>query len=232
MKHSSNYKNQCVVVFLKIPQKTGVKTRLAKTLGKDIVVDLYKNFVADILETLKNIQCDFIICFYPSNAQTQAAEWLGPDHTFLPQQGNNLGARMSNAFVDSFSKGFRHVLLIGTDFPDLSAQIIDNAFQCLPENDAVIGPSVDGGYYLIGFNADTFLSAVFDDMAWGTVNVFEKTMQAFNNKKLKVHVLPPWRDIDTYEDLKFFCKTYSEKQCAALHTAAYLKRIAFNLKLK
>jgi len=226
----NNHKDRCVIVFLKVPQKTSVKTRLAESLGQDIATDLYKYFVADILETLKKSRHNFIICFYPPDDRPEAAGWLGHSQTLLPQLGNNLGTRMSNAFDDSFSKGFRNMILIGTDFPDLPAEIIDQAFKYLPENDAVIGPSVDGGYYLIGFNADTFLPAVFDDMPWGTENVFEKTIKVLNNKGLKIHILPKWRDIDTFEDLEVFYKTYSENKSTATNTAAYLKRIGFSPK--
>jgi rSAM/selenodomain-associated transferase 1 len=217
-------------VFLKIPQKTSVKTRLAESLGKDTATDLYKNFVADILETLKNNRHNFIICFYPPHAQPEAAGWLGHTLTLTPQYGNDLGTRMSNAFADSFSEGFRHVLLIGTDFPDLPAGIFDNAFKFLPENDAVVGPAVDGGYYLIGFNANSFLPSVFDDMPWGTRNVFEKTIKVLRNKGLKVYILPKWRDIDTLEDLESFSKTYSANKSAASNTVTYLKRIGFKIR--
>jgi len=227
---SNNRQNQCVIVFLKVPQKTSAKTRLAKSLGQEAATNLYINFVTDILVTLKRNRHKFIICFYPPHAQPEAADWLGHTQTLLPQRGDNLGARMSNAFIHSFSKGFQNVLLMGTDFPDLPAEIIDTAFHSLSENDAVMGPSVDGGYYLIGFSADTFLPAVFEDMPWGTEDVFEKTMKVFRNKGLKVHVLPKWRDIDTYEDLEFFIKTYTESQPTASNTAAYLKSIGFNLQ--
>ena len=201
-------------------------------MDKEIVANIYKNFVTDTLETLQRGRYNFNICFYPPQALFEATAWLGHSHTLLPQRGNNLGARMSNAFVKIFSKGFQNVLLMGTDFPDLPAKIIDTAFHSLAANDAVIGPSVDGGYYLIGFNADTFLPAVFDDMPWGTEDVFEKTIKVFSNKGLKVYVLPKWRDIDTYQDLEFFIKTYTENQPTASSTAAYLKSIGFKFNSK
>ena len=219
-----------MIVFLKVPQKTSVKTRLAKSLGQEAATNLYIHFVTDILETLKRSRHTFIICYYPPDAQPEAADWLGHAQTLLPQRGDNLGLRMSNAFVTLFSKGFQKVLLMGTDFPDLPTEIIDTAFHSLTANDAVIGPSVDGGYYLIGFRTATFLPAVFDDMPWATEDVFTKTMKVFSKKGLKVHVLPQWRDIDTYEDLEFFIKTYTKSQPTASNTVAYLKSIGFNLK--
>ncbi len=207
-----------------------MKTRLAKVLGPEAATDLYVHFVTDILETLQRGRHKLIICFYPPDAQPEAAGWLGQDQILWPQQGDSLGSRMANAFIRSFSKGYQKVLLMGTDFPDLPTAFIDSAFHNLAANDAVIGPSVDGGYYLIGFRADTFWAAVFDAMPWGAEDVFEKTMTVFRSKGLKVHVLPEWRDIDTYEDLEFFIKTYTERQSTAFNTAAYLKRTGFNLK--
>lgn len=132
---------------------------------------------------------------------------------------------MANAFEKMFSKGYQHALLMGTDFPDLPGSIVDEAFKSLDNNDAVIGPTVDGGYYLIGFKSTTFLPQVFDDIPWGTEDVFEMTVKVFQKNKFKLHVLPKWRDIDTYEDLKFFYKTYSQKESSASNTAAYLASI-------
>ena len=225
MDPSKNSIDQCVIVFLKVPQKTSVKTRLAKSLGPEVATNLYTHFVTDILTTLKRSRHKHIICFYPPDAQPEAAEWMGHDQILWPQQGDGLGARMANALTRSFSNGYQKALLMGTDFPDLSTQVIDTAFHSLTANDAVIGPAVDGGYYLIGFRADTFLPTVFDEMPWGTKGVFSETIKAFRNKGLKIHVLPQWRDIDTYEDLEFFIQSYTASQPTASSTAAYLKRI-------
>ena len=223
-------KDRCILVFLKVPQKSVVKTRLAKVLGQGAAAGLYQNFVFDLLDTLNSGCFRFTICFHPPQARSEVADWLGHPYPVLPQQGNNLGERMANAFKQAFSQGFRHVLLVGTDFPDLPAAILDQAFNNLPENNGVIGPSTDGGYYLIGFNRNTFLPAVFDEMPWGTETVFEKTLKVFNSNRHKIHVLPKWRDIDTFEDLEFFIKTYSPKKSRASKTAAYLKSIGFDLK--
>ncbi len=225
-----NHSTRCVIVFLKVPQKSRVKTRLSKFLGPEIAVDIYRNFVADILGMLNKSPYRIIVGYYPPHAQSEAVEWLGPGYTLMPQKGNNLGKRMANAFDKIFSKGYQHALLIGTDFPDLPESIVNEAFKSLDNNDAVIGPAVDGGYYLIGFNSSTFLPQIFDDMPWGTEDVFEITVKTFQNNKSKIHVLPKWRDIDTYEDLDFFIKTHGGKQSAAANTTAYLASIKLNKK--
>jgi len=217
--------DQCVIVFLKVPQRVPVKTRLSKSLDQEIVVNLYKNFVLDVLGMLQTGRHTTVIGFYPPQALREITSWLGRDHDYLPQQGDDLGQRMENAFDSIFQTGFRQVLLLGTDFPDLPGSIIDEAFESLHKNDAVIGPAVDGGYYLIGFNSHSFLPAVFDKIPWGSDTVFEKTMTVLGSNRSRIHVLPQWRDIDTYQDLEFFIKRHAEKGSAASNTAAYLANI-------
>jgi glycosyltransferase A (GT-A) superfamily protein (DUF2064 family) len=111
---------------------------------------------------------------------------------------------MRNAFNETFAESFDKTILIGTDIPDLSPDIINNAVIGLNEYPAVIGPSMDGGYYLIGFNSSGFLPDIFSGIPWGTNEVFLKTMNCFTEKSLSICVLPECRDIDTYEDLNEF----------------------------
>jgi len=225
LNRSADSNDQCVIIFLKVPQRVPVKTRLSKSLDQKIVVNLYKNFVLDVLGMLQTGRHATVICFYPPQALHEITAWLGRDHDYLPQQGNDLGQRMENAFDSIFQKGFRQVLLLGTDFPDLPGSIIDEAFESLHKNDAVIGPAVDGGYYLIGFNLHSFLPEVFDKIPWGSDTVFQKTITVLGSNRSRIHVLPPWRDIDTYQDLEFFIKRHAEKGSAASNTAAYLAGI-------
>ena len=127
---------------------------------------------------------------------------LGPEYRYLPQRGRDLGERMKNGFLDTFTRGFEKVVLIGSDIPDLPLSFVEEAFTSLSEMDAVIGPSFDGGYYLIGFTKGAFLPRVFEGIAWGTEKVFKSTIQILTDEKRKLYVLPRWRDIDTIEDLK------------------------------
>jgi rSAM/selenodomain-associated transferase 1 len=144
----------------------------------------------------------FYICFYPNNALKGLKEWLGDQHHYIPQKGKDLGERMSNAFRKAFDTGFKRVVLVGSDIPDLPLEVIEEAFISLKEEDAAIGPAYDGGYYLIGFKEKTFSPQVFERMAWGTERVFEDTMKVLKNLNQRVHTLPYLRDIDTVDDLK------------------------------
>jgi len=194
--------DRCVLFFIKNPQKAKVKTRLASAIGDKMAVNLYKRFLLEMLSTLNKGTFLFYLCFHPEDSLKDLKNWLGEDYLYIPQIGENLGDKMKNAFIEAFSMKFKRVLLIGSDIPDLPLEFIDEAFKSLDEKDAVIGPSVDGGYYLIGFKDKTFLSRAFERIPWSTERVFDETMKVLENQKLTIHTLQPLRDIDTVEDLE------------------------------
>ena len=178
-----------------------IKSRLSKDLDEDTVLTLYKSFVFDILDTLKEGKYFFKICFYPPESKEKMTGWLGQNLSYMPQRGIDLGERMKNAFIDTFSEGFSRVTLIGSDIPDLRNTILNRAFE-LDKYHAVIGPAADGGYYLIGFKNNTFLPEIFEGIEWGSGTVFVKTIDIFRRDKYLVNILPEWQDIDTLNDLK------------------------------
>ena len=196
---------QCMLVFTKAPEKGTVKTRLAAAIGEGHACRLYERFVPDLLKTLEKAADDghytLRVCFHPPASDKAVAAWLGGRYAYLPQRGDNLGERMNNAFREGFAAGHRQILLLGSDIPDLPAGIIHDGFAALKKYGAVIGPSHDGGYYLIGFRSDCFLPDAFAGVRWGTGEVYEKTMALLRFGNRNVSVLPVWRDIDTLEDL-------------------------------
>jgi len=97
-----------------------------------------------------------------------------------------------------------------------------DAFSGLEKNNAVIGPAVDGGYYLIGFNKDSFLPEVFVNKPWGTDAVFEQTMAILDDRNLSVHVLPKWRDVDTIDDLRHLIQSLKKNPAGARDTYLFL----------
>jgi rSAM/selenodomain-associated transferase 1 len=191
-----------VILFVKLPEKGKVKSRLAQRMDEDLVLRLYENMVLDTIDMLTRGRFPFRICFTPSGARDQILEWLGPEHPSEPQTGDGLGDRMEGAFARVFTGEIEEALLIGSDIPGLTTEVIDEAFTALLTNDAVIGPADDGGYYLIGFRKRSFEPAVFHDMVWSTGTVFRETMDKLHDASLKVHVLPELTDVDTVEDLK------------------------------
>ncbi len=194
--------NRSLLVFVRVPEKGKVKSRLAKRIDEQMVIELYECFVLDIIETLKKGGAEFRICFYPASSGEKIVRWLGKDHLYMPQEGEDIGERMERAFVGSFSEGREKVLLIGSDIPDLTNSMIDEAFESLERNDAVIGPASDGGYYLIGFKKSSFLPDIFHGVAWSTGSVFKETLKIFKELDCNVRILPEWRDVDTVEDLR------------------------------
>jgi uncharacterized protein len=215
-------------MFVKSAERGTVKSRLAASVGEDVALGLYKCFVKDLMEMLVG-RYPFEIFFYPSEAKQEVTYWLGDEHTMVPQKGYDLGDRMRNAFEEVFSQGIDCAILIGSDVPDLPKLFIDEALEALKDYDAVVGPSHDGGYYLIAFTRDTFLTQVFSGIAWGTSEVFEETADILQKANLTVYILPKWRDIDTIDDLKALFRDNRNTPFAQSATIKYIENNIYNL---
>ncbi len=124
----------------------------------------------------------------------------GSDFEKKLQVGENLGERMLNAFQDGFKEEFEKIVIIGSDCPEISVEIIEDAFDQLDQNNAVIGPSEDGGYYLLGLRS--LIPEIFKDISWSTEQVFAETVNVLKRKNLDYGELPTLNDIDTEEDLR------------------------------
>lgn len=214
--------NDAVILFIKAPQRGIVKSRLGTSVGDDIALDLYKCFVDDTTRMLSETGHQFTPFFYPADSRDHIVSWLGPEMPVLPQRGADLGERMKNAFKAIFSRGSTRAVLIGSDMPDLPGTSIDEALMSLENHDAVIGPSYDGGYYLIGFSSDSFLPDVFDGIAWSTARVFQQTLAILHGSKYRVHTLQKRRDIDTFDDLKAFFYDNLSSSPGPLTTMKYI----------
>ena len=198
--------DRCLLFFVKNPEKGKVKTRLAASIGDERALKFYKVVLLNILSNLNKGTFLFYLCFFPADALESLRQWLGEDYLYTPQQGEDLAERMKNGFMEAYTMGFKRVVLIGSDIPDLPLEFIEEAFTSLKEKDAVIGPSLDGGYYLIGFKDKTFSSQVFKGIPWSTERVFEQTTKILEREGLTVHFLKPLRDIDKFEDLGNFLR--------------------------
>lgn len=211
-----------LMVFVKCPVKGNVKTRLAKTVGDEAALDLYRCFVADILAASRRTGFSPHIFFYPPDALRAVIDWLGDDMVYRPQEGNDLGERMMAAFQKAFT-GCSRAVLVGSDSPDLSPDLLHEAFESLKICDAVIGPAGDGGYYLIGFSSAGFSQAPFKGIEWGTPTVFKDTMAILLKNCLNVHVLPAWHDIDEYGDLRALYDRHKHTPPGTLATIDFLR---------
>ncbi len=201
--------NRAVIVFLRVPEKGQVKTRLSKILNTTFVLDLYKAFVEDTLAAVKD-QGEPYLYFWPPYQKEMLCSWLGSDYDYFPQQGDNLGQKMVNAFEDVFAKGIDQAVLVGTDIPQLDPGIISSGFKMLETKPAVIGPSKDGGYYLIGFNKPYFSKLVFKDIEWSTPKVLDQTLSFMKQEIIEPDFLPFLNDIDIPADLENLIKTVKQ----------------------
>ncbi|CAB5148619.1 hypothetical protein D3OALGB2SA_4664 [Olavius algarvensis associated proteobacterium Delta 3] len=212
-----------ILVFARAPVLGTVKTRLAVHLGDRVVLRLYRCFILDLLETLDGLEPPVIICHTPADAGPMFRQWLSGRYTLMPQNGGHLGLRMAAAFQEVFASGFKQAVLVGSDVPDLPGTHISQAFSDLQNADAVIGPSADGGYYLVGFRDDTFRPALFDTAAWGTPQVLEETLAIARAEGLKINLQPRWKDIDDAAGLADFIHRNTSDRSTAPRTLAYLQ---------
>lgn len=196
--------NNCILLFVKYPEAGKVKTRLAETVGPDDAAKLYSMFVKDILITLRNREERFVVCYDNRWTQDQYIQWLGDEIPFVAQQGTNIGEKMKNAFINAFDSGIDNAIVIGSDIPDIPADNFTKGFAALSKHKAVVAPTTDGGYCLIGFSAKGFLPKIFDNIDWSTEKVFNQTMKLFERHKINFYGLDRWSDIDTFGDLQEF----------------------------
>ena len=136
--------------------------------------------------------------------KTLMKAWLGPNLNFRDQGHGDLGVRLERAFKEAFQSGTNRVVIVGSDCPGLTAEILQKAFDGLADQDLVLGPARDGGYYLIGLSR--LLSPLFVNIPWGTEEVFNKTLEIANKLGLKPLLLEPLDDIDRPEDLPLWEK--------------------------
>lgn len=185
-----------LIIFTRNPELGKVKTRLAASIGDKKALKIYTFLLNKTKEVTLNLPCNKVV--YYSVKIRQNDLWSANFYEKEPQKGNDLGERMENAFKDAFAKGYEKVLIIGSDLYDLTPKHIHEAFEALKNNDVVIGPAKDGGYYLLGMK--TLQTTIFKNKKWGTATVRKETLKDLQNAS--IHVLEELNDIDVYEDLK------------------------------
>lgn len=183
-----------IIVFVKNIKLGTVKTRLAKTIGDLGAFEVYSELVKITEHATNQLNIDKHIYFSTAVVDTK---WTQDFKTV--QQGRDLGERMMNAFKDGFDAGYKKIVLIGSDLPDIHATHILKGIDALNDNDVVFGPAEDGGYYLIGLSKMN--TSPFTDKPWSQSNLLEVTLRELITKNTKVGVLEMLNDIDTYEDL-------------------------------
>ena len=173
-----------------------VKTRLAATMGDDKALSIYQSLLQHTVQITQQLACDLYV-FYADGILFNDI-WSDEVYLKKNQVGNDLGQRMHHAFDFLFEKGYQKIIIIGTDCFELSSSILLDAFTVLNTNEVVIGPSEDGGYYLLGMRQ--FFPFLFEEKAWSTDTVYNSTIQQLKMHKISYGILPILNDIDTEDD--------------------------------
>ena len=195
--------DNAIIVFARLPVKGKVKTRLAKEVGIDFATSFYKvcaEHTFDEILKLDRTDVAAYLFFSEESDYDEVRNWTKNKFQYITQKGHGLGERMLNAFKTIFYAGFRNVILIGTDTPGISTELIYDSFSLLKKYECVIGPSDDGGYYLIGLKQTLFY--LFNEMEWGTSEVLSKTIDRLKKNDQNYFIMEKMIDIDTKEDIK------------------------------
>lgn len=187
--------NNTLLIFIKNLEKGKVKTRLASTLGDEKALAIYKALLDHTRKIAQSLEVNRLL-FY-SNYIIGNDEWPAENFDKQVQEGSGLGDKMSHAFEYAFQKHGK-VIIIGSDCASLTSEIVDEAFQLLNTHPFVIGPAIDGGYYLLGMNY--YAPEVFKNIEWSTSSVFQKTIEIIKSLDKTYALLPKLSDIDFEED--------------------------------
>ena len=187
-----------LIIFTRNPELGKCKTRLAKTLGDEAALDIYKHLLQHTAQISEQVTADRFV-FYSEEIYTNDL-WNSTNFRKKLQNGSDLGERMHNAFSELFNSGYEKIIIIGSDLLDLTPLYIEEAFKTLDTNDVTIGPAKDGGYYLLG--SKEMHPTIFQHKTWGTSTVLKDTLTDLQNQK--VYLLEELNDIDTFEDMKHY----------------------------
>ena len=199
-----------LVILTKVPQPGQSKTRLVPPLSYAEAADLARALLLDQLQNLATFGgARLFIAFTPETAAGFFDRFNAQGFTCFAQRGQSLGERMSHAFEHLFASRFANVILIGSDLPALPVRFFQQAYAWLEKSaDVVLGPSADGGYYLIAMNR--MITAIFDDIGWSSADVLSQTLHKLDDLSLKHELLSKWYDIDTGKDLE---RLQSQAKC-------------------
>ncbi len=190
---------------MKFPEPGRVKTRIAKDAGAEYAAEAYRRIASRVLLNTRPSAAEFgrIIFYTPESRERDFRAWL-PGERLVAQEGRDVGERMSSAIRRLLSEGAPAAVIAGADIPELNAEIVRSAFSKLGSADIVLGPAVDGGYYLIGMKSPH--DEVFQNISWSTGRVFRQTVLAIGKLKLRYDTVRTLSDVDTLADLKRFLR--------------------------
>ncbi|MEW4530640.1 TIGR04282 family arsenosugar biosynthesis glycosyltransferase [Maioricimonas sp. JC845] len=189
-------------MFVKWPRPGQVKTRLARSVGPEAAVDFYRACVEDMVDRLRLSGDRRILAWAPESpaAARYFSTLAGDDFDLWLQPDEDLGGRLIRFFQDHACHPDDRVVVIGSDSPTLPLRYLDAAWDALKDSDCVLGPAVDGGYYLVGLRKP--IPALFDDIAWDSSTVLTQTIRQVRQSGATLALLDPWYDVDTLGDVE------------------------------
>lgn len=218
MNRSMDNKN-VICIFAKCPRPGMVKTRLGKEIGERQTAFLARAFLMDTISTSLRIrnasvalvhwppdcerEFEEIIYLFSREEKNRTVRRKSEDITLIPQEGSNLGERMARTANSLFEQGAEKVIIVGSDIPQLDPLIFQAALKLLNEKQVVVGPTFDGGYYLLGISRKT--PEIFNGINWGSSSVYKETRDVLENRRIDWQELELAYDIDTSDDLERLC---------------------------
>lgn len=212
-----------LILMTRVPIPGKTKTRLEPFLTPEQCAALHTAFMKDIFNTISTLNVDIIVYYTPERYRGTMQSILGDKVKLVPQGNGGLGERMYQGFSHCLAAGYEKCVLIGSDIPTISAEVLESAFEQLTHKDVVIGPTVDGGYYLIGMKEP--VKEVFDNKFYGIQTVYQSTLDSIKNAELTCFEAPVWYDIDTCEDLLFMLDRSLDVQGIPYHTLCCLREL-------
>lgn len=191
-----------LIIFIRNPVIGQVKTRLAKTVGDEKALQVYELMLAHTHDNCCKLSCDKFV--YYSDQPPKNDLWENDLFIKRMQTTGNLGEKMARAFKDLFDEGYKQLIIIGSDCLELTSGILEDAFGSLGQSDVVIGPSTDGGYYLLGMNR--LIPELFINKQWSSSSVMEDTLADLAVLNISYTQLIPLTDIDEEKDLPEFLR--------------------------
>ncbi len=188
---------RALIIFVKNPEKGKVKTRLAKTIGDDKALEVYCQLLDHTRSVAQKTEADCFLFYSQTIAEDD--NWSSDDFMKYVQKEGELGVKMEHAFETVLLQGYEQAMIIGSDCAELTSEIVENGFKLLTQNDVVIGPAEDGGYYLLGMKK--LYREFFHAKQWSTESVCADTLKDIENLQLTYQLLPTLSDIDHEEDL-------------------------------
>lgn len=200
-------------IFVRDPQPGTVKTRLVPPLTSEEACNLYAAFVADLLKRVYKMKRVRTTVFYHGDRSDRLVSMVPDRFAIEPQHGETLGKRLVNALEQLLGNdATRLAVIIGSDSPDIPLAYLKRAYAKLKHRDVVLGPSSDGGYYLVG--ARGRVPAIFDGISWGSKSVLADTLDRIAASSLRSDVLPLWYDVDTEHSLDLLAQMVRARRMA------------------